>query len=140
MKYKIAYTEIELQDSDIAIRTPEDVIRACSTDHAHELQESLYVYGLDNGNRVRFQYLVARGGSNRMMITPADIITPLLHNGCRNAIIVHNHPSGSIEPSEEDIVFTRKIVSAFKIVGMSLLDHMIISGDRFFSFRREALI
>lgn len=77
-----------------------------------------------------------------MQVLPCDLIRPLLHLGCKNAIIAHNHPSGSNEPSDEDIAFTKKIDSAMKLMGMALLDHIIVTpdSDSVYSFRQNAIV
>ena len=57
-----------------------------------------------------------------------------------SVILVHNHPSGKLEPSPEDAAVTRQIVEAGHIVGIPVHDHIIIGGGRFYSFQEEGLM
>lgn len=54
--------------------------------------------------------------------------------GCRSVIVAHNHPSGTKKPSEADRQMTKKLVAAFKLLDMSVLDHCIVTGDGYYSF------
>ncbi|RLI52051.1 MAG: hypothetical protein DRO93_15500, partial [Candidatus Thorarchaeota archaeon] len=63
----------------------------------------------------------------------------LLHNAS-SVILVHNHPSGDPEPSEADIVVTKRMVEAGKIMGIEVLDHVIITKNKAISFKEEKLI
>jgi DNA repair protein RadC len=55
-------------------------------------------------------------------------------------IVVHNHPSGNLKPSDSDINLTKKIKEAGKVLEIALLDHLIVAHDRYFSFADEGLI
>jgi DNA repair protein RadC len=55
-------------------------------------------------------------------------------------ILVHNHPSGNVEPSEPDKIITKNIVSAAKLLEITILDHLIVAGEKYFSFADEGII
>lgn len=138
-KFKLAYHVLTLAEGEV-VRCPDDIIKYGAEDIAHELQECLVVLGMNTGGNIILKHLVSKGGLNRLHCSPRDIIMPLLHNGCDRAVLMHNHPGGTPGPSEEDIVFTRKVNSAFKVMGMTLLDHVIVAGEKWFSFKKEALL
>jgi DNA repair protein RadC len=96
-----------------------------------DTMESLYVVGLDNRSRVRFEQCVARGGISSCAVTPTEILRPLVLNACAAGIVVHNHPSGDPSPSAEDIALTERIVTAATALGVKLLDHVIVARETF---------
>lgn len=142
MEYKIEYKiiTVKIADNETDIKSPADIVAKLSDDIANDMQENLMIYGLNSQNKIKLKHLIARGRVNGLQCEPADILIPLLHNNLRNLIIVHNHPSGNPTPSEEDVIFTRKIDKACRIVSMSLLDHVILSHGNYFSFKKEALL
>jgi DNA repair protein RadC len=71
---------------------------------------------------------------------PREVFAPALRRGAANVILVHNHPSGSPEPSQTDIELTKRLIWAGKILGISVLDHIIIGDGIYTSMKREKLI
>ncbi len=57
-----------------------------------------------------------------------------------NIILAHNHPSGNPEPSRQDMDMTKRLAEAGRLLGIEVLDHVIVSDDRYFSFREEKLL
>jgi DNA repair protein RadC len=72
---------------------------------------------------------------NRAMVHPREVFAPAVEQRAASVVIAHNHPSGNLEPSEEDRDVTRRIADAGEILGIGLLDHLIFSRDSWFSFR-----
>lgn len=93
------------------------------------VQEVMLAVCLDGQNRVIGNIPVARGGGHGMSMTPSDIFRPVITAGASAFILAHNHPSGNPTPSQEDIVFTQKIIEAGKILGIWMLDHLVITMD-----------
>ena len=81
----------------------------------------------------RFEVIAKRticiGTLDGVNVLPRDIIIPALENNANSIVIAHNHPSGDCSPSGEDLEITRRISSALELVGLSLLDHIIISSN-----------
>lgn len=139
MNYKIEYKHIELRDGE-KVRSPKDIF-SLTESFRHDIQEYMYIYGLCDSGDVRLVHEVIKGASNRLLVTPKDLIMPLLHNGLYRAILCHNHPSGDNAPSSEDLAFTKKIKEGFSLLGLELVDHLIVSPmDGFFSFKANNLI
>lgn len=86
---------------------------------------------LDNKNCVRKIKNVAIGGINSVSIEPNLILMENIKMSMPKFIIVHNHPSGNVNPSIEDIEFTKRINEASKIMGLQLLDHIIIGNQTY---------
>lgn len=102
-----------------------------------EKQEVLKAIYLDNSNRIIEEREIFRGSSNKSLATPKEI----LHYACKNmaasVILAHNHPSGSVRPSQTDDVTTRNIKNACDALEIVLLDHIIVSKDSYYSYREE---
>lgn len=81
----------------------------------------------------RFEVLkkktIAIGTLDRATVLPRDIIIPALEVNASSVILAHNHPSGSCEPSNEDVVVTKRIKKSLELVGIEFLEHIVISKD-----------
>ena len=81
--------------------------------------------------------VVAIGAINACGVCMCDIFKHTILSGCPNIICFHNHPSGNVEPSKEDIQITQRLVAAGEILGISVIDHLIIGDDEFYSFKQK---
>ncbi|MFA6291826.1 MAG: JAB domain-containing protein [Victivallales bacterium] len=103
-------------------------------------QESMWILGLNVKNRVQCKELVALGGLDTTCVYPRVIFKRLLMTDSSSVILVHNHPSGQVEPSNDDIRLTSVIKDGCKVFDIRLLDHVIIGEGTYFSFREKNLI
>jgi DNA repair protein RadC len=81
--------------------------------------------------------IVATGGAARVSVSPSDILRPALLARAGAMIIAHNHPTGDVEPSRDDVEFTSRMVAAGDVLGVEVLDHLIVARRGFFSFRES---
>ena len=98
-------------------------------------QESFWVFGLNNRNRVIYQDCLFIGGINGCTVDIRILFRRLLSVGATAFIIVHNHPGGDSLPSQEDKRLTEKVKKAATILDLNFLDHIIISDDGYTSFK-----
>jgi DNA repair protein RadC len=91
--------------------------------------EEMYTIFLSASNQVLGWARIAEGGCNQVSIDPKKILTLALLTGSTAVVLGHNHPSGSLKPSREDLEFTKTMKSACKLVGLKLLDHIIITKE-----------
>ncbi|MBN2421823.1 DNA repair protein RadC [Candidatus Woesearchaeota archaeon] len=101
-----------------------------------EKQEKFIVLLLDTKSRVIAEEVVSIGILDSALIHPREVFKPAIRNSASKIILVHNHPSGDPKPSQEDLVITDKIIEAGKLLGISVLDHVII-GERYWSWRNN---
>jgi len=107
-----------------------------------ELQESFVVLYLNRANRVIGVYPVSKGGITGTVADTRLILAVALKAAACNIILVHNHPSGNLNPSRADEELTKKIKSASTYMDIQLIDHLILSPDEgsFFSFAEEGIL
>ncbi|MBN1895207.1 DNA repair protein RadC [bacterium] len=103
-------------------------------------QEEFHVLLLDSGNRVIRDAAISKGTLNASLVHPREVFKTAIDHLAAGVVLAHNHPSGEPAPSAEDRAVTRQIVEAGKTMGIPVLDHVIIAGDRFYSFAQEGLI
>jgi len=83
---------------------------------------------------------VSIGTLNANLVHPREVFKEAIDSRAASVILVHNHPSGDPEPSEDDLEITKRIVEAGKIIGIDVLDHIIITKNKVFSFKEKKLI
>ncbi|MBR5646151.1 MAG: DNA repair protein RadC [Treponema sp.] len=121
------------------IKTPKDVVPFVKQ-YAISLQEHFLVVILNGGHEIIKIHVASVGTVNRTLIHAREIFGEAIRNNAAAVILVHNHPSGTSMPSEEDIESTEALLQASKIIGIPILDHIIIDRDSYFSFMEEGLI
>jgi DNA repair protein RadC len=95
--------------------------RLATLDH-----EELWLLALDGHHGMKAARRVASGGIHGLHVAPRDALRIALREAATGFVLVHNHPSGDPEPSDEDVAFTRAIAQAAAVVGVPLLDHVIV--------------
>lgn len=83
---------------------------------------------------------ISNGDVGVALLHPRQVFASALKNSAAFIVLVHNHPSGNPEPSEEDVVMTRKIAKIGKMLGVFLQDHVIIGKDTFVSLRARGVV
>lgn len=103
-------------------------------------QEVFYVVYLNYSNRVITERKVSMGGISATVADPLLMFRTALHVQAVKIILCHNHPSGDLRPSKEDIHLTHKIARIGDLMGVELLDHLVITSDGYFSFADHGMI
>jgi len=119
---------------------------SCSKDvyqlfqHLSDLQyEEFWIIVLSKANKVVDRIKISEGGISGTVVDPKKVFKFALDTFACSLILVHNHPSGNIQPSEADIKITQKIVDAGKLLEVAVLDHIIV-GLGYFSFADDGII
>lgn len=122
------------------IRTPEDVVRIIG-DRIRDLEvEEFHVLVMSVQREVVRSVLISRGVLTGSMVHPREVFRPAIVEAAAGIIVVHNHPSGDPTPSPEDRVVTGQLVAAGSVLGIPVLDHVIVAGDRWISFATQGLL
>jgi DNA repair protein RadC len=97
----------------------------------HLDHEEMWVLAMDGRNRLRGARRVAQGGRHGLSVTAREILSAALLDAASGFVLVHNHPSGSAEPSGEDVTMTDAVAAAAAVVGVPLLDHVIVTATSY---------
>lgn len=124
----------------LRITSSSDAYDLMKPDLMDETVESFYIIILDRNNNLLKKQLVSRGGSNSTVVDPKVIFKYALEVMANSVILVHNHPSGNLRPSEQDKRLTEKLVNAGKILDVSVIDHVIFADCGYFSFADNGII
>lgn len=124
----------------VSISTDADVVRLMRGQLESISHEECWVLYLTSSNRLIERQRVSQGGVQATVVDHRLIVKRALELLSTQIIMVHNHPSGAASPSEADKVLTRKVADAAALFDIKLLDHIIISKEGSFSFRRENLL
>lgn len=119
------------------IMSSEKLARKMMLELSDKKQEHLVALYLDTQNRIIEQKTIFIGSVRRSIAEPREILYYACKNMATSLIIVHNHPSGSASPSENDLHFTEKIKKSCETVGIVCLDHIIVGKHCYYSFREE---
>lgn len=95
---------------------------------------------LNRGNRVLGVVAVSSGGMTGTVADPRIILRYAILAGATSIVLAHNHPSGNLKPSQADGALTQKIKHACQFVDISVMDHIIVNGEGYFSMADEGLI
>lgn len=99
--------------------------------------ESLYMLCLDNANRIIYFSEVERGSVSSSAINMRKVVETAVRNNAEKVVLAHNHPSGIIIPSQEDIDVTSRFEKVFEALNIKMLDHFIVGGNGFTSLAKE---
>ena len=122
-----------------AIRGPDDVAAVCA-DLKGRKREHFVVLLLNARHEVTGRSVVSVGSLNASIVHPREVFLPAVVASCAAVVMVHNHPSGDPEPSEEDISITSRLVKAGELLGITVLDHCIVAIRGTVSLRARNLL
>lgn len=121
------------------IRLPSDVLPLVNH-YADRKQEYFLCLSLNGANEVIHCRLVTIGLLNRTLVHPREVFADALADRASAVVVAHNHPSGNLEPSTEDIEITARLKQAGEILGIKLLDHLIFSEQGHTSLLERGLL
>ncbi len=130
----------EKMDAQNIISSWQAVLDYCRVHMAYGDREQFCMICLDQRNHVIDYKVIQTGTINHVTLYPREIVKQAFDKGATALIIVHNHPSGSPEPSQGDIDFTKKLHHILKPLDIALHDHIIITRSKHFSFRENGLL
>lgn len=117
---------------------PQKVYRLIKSKIKDYHKEHFYIIALNSRNHSIAE--VSVGSLNASVVHPREVFAEAIKNKAASVVLAHNHPSGDHEPSEDDLLLTKKLVESGKILGIEVVDHIIVSKDNFFSFKNKGII
>ncbi|HZW05417.1 MAG TPA: JAB domain-containing protein [Candidatus Nitrosotalea sp.] len=117
-----------------AIRGPEDVYDVCPALRTRRVEE-FCVLLLNARHEVQRRVMISRGSLNASIVHPREVFRPAILGSAASVVLVHNHPSGDPEPSDEDLAITKRLAQVGELLGIAVLDHVVIAKRGFVSLR-----
>lgn len=127
------------EDSDAVISSASDIAMLLSSIR-NQRQEHFVTITLDGAHRIIAQRTIFVGTLNQSIIHPREVFADAVTDRAAGIILAHNHPSGTIRPSEEDKIVTERLKLAGDILGIEIIDHVIVTKDAHWSFKGNKLL
>ncbi|MBR0136909.1 MAG: DNA repair protein RadC [Erysipelotrichaceae bacterium] len=121
------------------VSCPKEVISWLQKEIGYDSQEVVYALFLDVRNRIVSYGRIFQGGNDSVQFQNRELFQKALRFSAVKIILAHNHPSGSVFPSQADRVLTEQLREAGKMLNIEILDHLIISHNGYFSFREQGI-
>jgi DNA repair protein RadC len=131
---------LEIQEETLPIIQSVKDVLAQAVYMRDKTREHFMVIYLNARNEMIFKKPMFVGTLNANLVHPREIFNEALQQNAASVILVHNHPSGGSEPSEDDLEITKRLIEAGKIMGIDVLDHIIITKNKVFSFKGKGFI
>ena len=128
-----------LMKDDVKVASPSDVLPLVS-DIIVKKQEYFICISLNGAGEVVGNRIVTVGLLNHSLVHPREVFADVITDRAASVIFVHNHPSGSLEPSEQDLEITKQLVEAGNILGIKVLDHIIVAKKGYLSLKERGVL
>ena len=124
---------LEAAEPTTQVTAPSDIYPLLLS-YANKKQEYFIAISLDGAHKIIRKREISKGILNRTIVHPREVFVGAIKDHAASILIAHNHPSGNYEPSREDINLTERLKKAGEILGITILDHIIISKTGNYSF------
>jgi len=132
--------DLEPELSDFDIKEPQSVVKAIRGSIKDKAKEHFKLILLNPRNKIIGISTISIGTLNASLVHPREVFKDAIKHSAYSVVLAHNHPSGDSEPSEDDLMITKKLVEAGKILDIKVTDHIIITKNGYFSFKEKGLI
>ena len=122
------------------VQTPEEAYKSMQSKLSGKKKEYFYILCLNTRGRVNDTRQVSIGNLDSSLVHPREVFKDAISTLASTVILVHNHPSGDLEPSAEDINLTKRLVEAGELLGIPVIDHIIVSDRGYISLKSRNLI
>ena len=121
--------------SGLNFSAPETIAQYYMEDMRHRKKEAMKLLLLNSKTKLIGESELSLGTVNTTLVSPREVFVEALRRNAVAVILLHNHPSGDPTPSKQDILITRRVTEAGRLIGVELLDHIIIGDNCFISLR-----
>lgn len=138
--FELSKRAMEVNDTNLpTINTAKDAV-AQLTDLRNLKKEHFVALYINARNKLTHRDLVSVGTLNANLVHPREVFEPAIVHASVQIVIAHNHPSGDSEPSEDDLLITKKLIEGGKLLGIEVIDHIIVTKNSYLSFKDKKLI
>jgi len=127
----------EIHKDSLKLVTPQSVANYYMQDMRHLTREQVKLLMMDSKNKIIKDITISAGTVNTSLMPIREIFVQAFKYEAVNIIVLHNHPSGDPAPSSEDIRVTKRLADAGKLIGITLMDHIIIGDNRYISLKEH---
>lgn len=124
----------------IKISSPMVLVNLLMDEMRYLCKEHFKIAILDTKNQILAIENISIGTLNASIVHPRDVFKIAIKRNANSLILIHNHPSGDPNPSNEDISITNRLVDAGNLIGIKVLDHIIIGDNKYISFKEKNLV
>lgn len=124
----------------IDIRNPADVARAVRAGIKDKAKEHFKLILLNTRNRITDISTISIGTLNASLVHPREVFRKAIQHAASSVVLAHNHPSGSPEPSDDDIALTKRLCESGRLLGIEVIDHIIVAKNGFVSFKARGIL
>lgn len=132
--------DLEPELNNFDIKNPQDVAKVIRASIKDKAKEHFQLILLNTRNKITGISTISIGTLNSNLVHPREVFKEAISHSSASVILAHNHPSGTPEPSEDDLTITKRLKEAGKILGIEVLDHIIVTKNGFLSFNEKGLI
>ncbi len=134
-----AFLTADVQQKDV-IKSKLQLVEYLFTRFSGLKHEEFHVVYLNNKNHVLGTEVLFKGTVNSSAVYPREVIKAALEKGATSIILAHNHPSGDVTPSDEDVLLTKEITTSARPLSIQVVDHIIIGDGRYASLKDKGLM
>ena len=134
------YNKLVSNGFAFSIRSSKDVYNIFNNELSNLKKEKVIGVYLDTKNKIIKKEIIGIGILDSSLIHPRELFKEAIKESAKSVILVHNHPSGDSNPSEDDVRLTKNLIEAGNLIGINFLDHVIIGKKNFYSFKEDKLV
>ncbi|MDD3766163.1 MAG: DNA repair protein RadC [Eubacteriales bacterium] len=135
--YFVKAYQLSAHGDKISFRSINEIGEYCVKLYTGVVNEIMYVLCLDASNKLVNQVLVAEGTPSEVYVEPRQIVEHVIHTTTCSVVLCHNHPGGTLMPSQNDIETNKRIKVALEAIGIRLLDHIIVAKGNYITFNNH---
>ena len=122
------------------IKNPRDIYNIFFNELSNLKKEKVIGVYLDTKNKIIKREVLGIGILDSSLIHPRELFKEAIKESAKSVILIHNHPSGDANPSDEDVILTKNLIEAGKLMGNNFLDHIVIGKNCFYSFKEDRTV
>ncbi len=138
--FELSQRTLKVNDPNLPIIDSLEAALAQIVDLKYNKKEHFVALYLNARSQLIHRELISVGTLNASLVHPREVFEPAVRNLTAQVILAHNHPSGDPEPSEDDLVITKRLVEAGKILGIEVIDHIIVGKTTYRSLKKDGVI
>lgn len=130
----------ETSEEKIKLNNPSSIYKSSKYLFYDKKQEYFYCLYFDNKQRLIERKLLFMGTINKSIVHPREVFKEAYLLSASSIVCMHNHPSGDVNPSKEDIELTRALVTVGQVANIPIVDHIVVSNDKYYSFYENNIL